>query len=289
MKLFLNHAFLFYRNAHLILSDSRMSFAAVSISFEKGKRESRKVALGAFVEWWLNCKEEVTNDNEGNDALIFHLVGNAMTRTNKCCCVYPDGHVGNVILNSFGKAWSSFMNTCKKYAEKKDGTEVLSLEEVVNVLCVSEMGIDTELTTLKYNTIKNMEASGDITGLMIERFLQEGISNNLSEEKQMEVNMSYERYRKALIRSAQDNKHLIDSAGKSIYVLERTCLDNMINRSVSSPIAVAETMEELIDFCRSMYGDDIPFDDKGRTPTIRIPMGEASFQIKTVAYLVKDI
>lgn len=92
-------------------------------------------------------------------------------------------------------------------------------------------------------------------------------------------------YRKALIRAAQDNKRLIEAAGKSTYILERTCLDNMTNRSISTPIAVAETKEELIAFCCSMYGDDIPFDDNGKTPTIQIPMGETSFQIKTVARL----
>lgn len=92
-------------------------------------------------------------------------------------------------------------------------------------------------------------------------------------------------YRKALGRAADDNRHLIEAAGKSIYFLERRCLDNMINRSISSPIAVAETKEELIDFCRRMYGDDIPFDDNGKTPTIQIPMGEACFQIRKVACL----
>ena len=92
-------------------------------------------------------------------------------------------------------------------------------------------------------------------------------------------------YRKALGRAADDNRHLIEAAGKSIYFLERRCLDNMINRSISSPIAVAETKEELIDFCRRMYGDDIPFDDNGKTPTIQIPMGEACFLITRVACL----
>ena len=92
-------------------------------------------------------------------------------------------------------------------------------------------------------------------------------------------------YRKALGRAANDNRRLIEAAGKSIYFLERICLDNMINRSISSPIAVAETKEELIDFCRRIYGDDIPFDDNGKTPTIQIPTGEACFQIKKVACL----
>lgn len=70
------------------------------------------------------------------------------------------------------------------------------------------------------------------------------------------------------------------------YVLERIYMDNMINRSICSPIAVAETKEELIDFCRSMYGEDIPFYDNGNTPTTQTPMGEASFQIKVVAHLM---
>ena len=30
---------------------------------------------------------------------------------------------------------------------------------------------------------------------------------------------------------------------------------------------------------------EIPFDEKGKTPTIRIPMGDASFKIITVANL----
>lgn len=111
-------------------------------------------------------------------------------------------------------------------------------------------------------------------------------SQTLSEENQMEVNLSYERYRKALIRAAQDNKCLIEAAGKSVFILERVCLDNMINRAISTPIAVAETKEVLFDFCHRMYGDDIPFDDNGNTPTIQVPMGNASFRIKTVANLL---
>lgn len=110
-------------------------------------------------------------------------------------------------------------------------------------------------------------------------------SQSLSEERQMAVNSSYERYRKAMIRAAQDNKRLIKAAGKSIFILERVCLDNMINRSIGTPIAVADTKEELISFCRRMYGDDIIFSESGKTPTLQIPMGEASFQITEVAHV----
>lgn len=389
MSLFLNNAFLFYRNAHRILSDSRMSFATVPIILKKNKKGIRYVTLGALVEWWLNCEEDVTKDKDGHDALTYHLVGNALTGTNQCYCVYPDGQAEKIVLKNFGTACSSFMNTCKKYAETPEGIDVLTLEEVVNVLANAEMSIEAKLSIqlikeerqrvvlekkydklnrqhitledqyyhlaiehhrvkleefrkehilrkdktdtairqleemraeyrtqmkqglitnveyqrlfmdlekqkktinsefirFKYDAIQEIEESGFITSLMIERFLQEGVPQNKSEEEQMSVNVSYERYRKALIRAAQENKYQIEAAGKSIYVLERTCLDNLIRRSISSPIAVAETKEKLIDFCHSMYGDDIPFDEKGKTPTIRIPMGDASFKIITVANL----
>lgn len=391
MKIFLNNAFLLYRNAHRILSDNRMSLAKVPIIYEKSKKGTIYVTLGALVEWWLNCEEDVTKDKDGHDALTYHLVGNALTGTNQCYCVYPDGQAEKIVLNNFGTAWSSFMNTCKKYSETQEGIDVLTLEEVVNALANAEMSIEAKLSIqlikeerqrvvlekkynklnsqhitledqyyhlaiehhrvklevfrkehilrkdktdkairqleekraeyrtqmkqglitnveyqrlfmdlekqkktinsefirFKYDAIQDLEDSGFITSLMIERFLQEGISQILPEEEQMSVNVSYERYRKALICSAHEKKSLIEAAGNSIYVLERTCLDNMINRSISSPIAVAETKEKLISFCRSMYGDDIPFDDNGKTPTIQIPMGDAYFQIKTVANLQK--
>ena len=391
MKIFLNNAFLLYRNAHRILSDNRMSLAKVPIIYKKSKKGTIYVTLGALVEWWLNCEEDVTKDKDGHDALTYHLVGNALTGTNQCYCVYPDGQTEKIILNNFGSAWASFMNTCKTYSEAPEDIEVFTLEEVVNVLANTEMCVEAKLSIqlmkeerqrvvlekkynklnsqyitledqyyhlaiehhrvkleefhkehilrkdktdkairqleekraeyrtqmkqglitnveyqrlfmdlekqkktinsefirFKYDAIQEIEESGFITSLMIERFLQEGVPQNKSEEEQMSVNVSYERYRKALIRAAQENKYQIESAGKSIYVLERTCLDNMINRSISSPIAVAVTKEELIDFCRTMYGEDVLFDENGKTPTIQIPMGDASFQIKTVANLQK--
>ena len=101
----------------------------------------------------------------------------------------------------------------------------------------------------------------------------------------MEIDLSYFIYRKALIRTALDNKKMIESVGKSIYILERTCLDNMTNCYISKAIAVAETKEEIITFCRSTYDDGISFDDNGKTPTIHTLMDEASFCIKEVVWL----
>lgn len=44
-------------------------------------------------------------------------------------------------------------------------------------------------------------------------------------------------------------------------------------------------MNELVNFCHTLYGDDIPFDENDHTLTIHIPMGEASFRITTIANL----
>ena len=104
----------------------------------------------------------------------------------------------------------------------------------------------------------------------------------------MVFDLSHFIYRKALIRAAMTNKKMIESVGKSIYILERTCLDNMTNCYISKAIAAAETKEEIITFCRSTYGGNISFDDNGKTPTIHTLMGEASFCIKEVVWLSKN-
>ena len=98
------------------------------------------------MEWWLNCEEDVTKDKGGHDALTYHLVGNALTGTNQCYCVYPDGQVEKIILDNFGTAWSSFMNTCRKYQEAPESIVELTLEEVVNVFANAEMSVEAKLS-----------------------------------------------------------------------------------------------------------------------------------------------
>lgn len=72
-RLFLKNAFLFFRNAHRIFSDSRMFLAPVPI--ENGLSISGKCrstpTLGIYLEWWLNCEVDTTKDKEGNDALTY--------------------------------------------------------------------------------------------------------------------------------------------------------------------------------------------------------------------------
>ena len=105
----------------------------------------------------------------------------------------------------------------------------------------------------------------------------------MTEEEMMAVNCIFERYRKARKRAGQDKKHIIEQAGKSLFILERTHNDNMINRWISTPIAVSESKDELIAFCHKLYGAEVEFDENDRSKHIETDMGEAYFDIEKIA------
>ena len=105
----------------------------------------------------------------------------------------------------------------------------------------------------------------------------------MTEEEKMAVNCSFENHRKAMIRAGRDRKHVIEQAGKSLFILERTHNDNMINRWISTPIAVSESKDELITFCHTLYGTEIEFDDKDRSKSFETDMGEAYFRVEKIA------
>ena len=108
---------------------------------------------------------------------------------------------------------------------------------------------------------------------------------NNTEEEMMAVNSSFELHRKAMVRAAKDNRHHIEVAGKSCYILERTHEDNMIHRWISTTIAVSTNRENLIAFCKKLYGDGIEFDEHDRTKSFDTDMGLAYFKITSVAYV----
>lgn len=109
------------------------------------------------------------------------------------------------------------------------------------------------------------------------------MKNNLTEQEMLALNCSFERHRKAMIRAGRDKRHVIEQAGKSLFILERTHNDNMIDRWISTPIAVSESKEELIAFCRRLYGDEVEFDDNDNSKSFETDMGEAYFRIGHVA------
>ena len=68
-----------------------------------------------------------------------------------------------------------------------------------------------------------------------------------------------------------------------LLILERTHNDNMINRWISTPIAVSESKDELIAFCHKLYGAGVEFDEKDRSKSFETDMGEAYFRIEIIA------
>ena len=105
----------------------------------------------------------------------------------------------------------------------------------------------------------------------------------MTEEEKMAVNCSFERHRKAMIRAGRGIKHVIEQAGKSLFILEGTHNDNMINRWISTLIAVSESKDELITFCHTLYGTEIELDDKDRSKSLETDMGEAYFRVEKIA------
>ena len=99
----------------------------------------------------------------------------------------------------------------------------------------------------------------------------------------MAVNCSFESAREAMKRARRDKMHVVEQAGKSLFILERTHNDNMINRWISTPIAVSESKDELIAFCHKLYGAGVEFDEKDRSKSFETDMGEAYFRIEIIA------
>ena len=136
-ELFLKNAHLFYRNAEQILSDRRMYYTPIHIQNGMTYRESSGAycpTLGMYIEWWQNCKVEVTKDREGNDALTYRIAGNPLTGTNSCMCVYPDGHTSRIVHKKFFPMWSMFKKISKSCCEADIQIEAYTLEEAVNIL-----------------------------------------------------------------------------------------------------------------------------------------------------------
>ena len=106
---------------------------------------------------------------------------------------------------------------------------------------------------------------------------------NMTEEEMLDVNCSSQINRKAMKRAGQDKRHIMEFAGKSQFVLIRYHNDNMINRWISTPIAVSEQKSSLVGFCRKLYGSCIEFDDKDRSQSVETDMGESYFCVESVA------
>lgn len=147
---FFKNAFLFYRNAHRILNDSRMFLAPVPVQnglMYTGASGFRRPTLGVYVEWWLNCETDITKDKEGRDALTCYIVGSPFSGSNKCTCVYPDGEIAGISHTHFYNVWTSFISVNTRYTKAKQKYEAYTLPEVVELLLAADASREAELET----------------------------------------------------------------------------------------------------------------------------------------------
>lgn len=147
---FFKNAFLFYRNAHRILNDSRMFLAPVPIQNGLayiGTSGLHNPTLGVYVEWWLNCEANITKDKKGKDALTCHIAGSPLSGGNHCACVYSDCKIRDISHYPFRDVWSTFMKINKRYTKAKQMYEAYSLQKVVELLLAAGENRESELET----------------------------------------------------------------------------------------------------------------------------------------------
>lgn len=142
LQFFLDHAFLFYRNAETILKDSRMFLAPVPVHSGlaySGGSGFASPTLGVYIEWWLRNEQLVCRDLAGNEALTYLILGSPLSGSNRCRCVYPDGTSEQIVFNKFIEVWSSFAPINSRYNQAKQLYQAYTLQEVADVLASRQL------------------------------------------------------------------------------------------------------------------------------------------------------
>lgn len=147
-KLFFDHAFFFLANKERILGDSRMFLAPVPVQSGlayTGISGFRHPTLGIYLEFWLNCPQATSTNQEGKLRLVQRLSGSPLSGSNCCGVVYEDGTTECLSLPRFKDLWSTFMEINCRYDEEKAMCESYSLQQVVDIL---EKGAEPESCNL---------------------------------------------------------------------------------------------------------------------------------------------
>ena len=149
LKFFLDHAYDFLRNADKIFQDSRMFLAPVpKCGFISHP------TLGIFLEWWIYGEEEFRKDKEGNDALTYFVIGNPMTGSNFCECVYPDGTITKMRHKSVWYVMKSYGSICSRYKGRRR-FDAYSLQEVWEILSSEQDSVSILTTKLMIQERRN--------------------------------------------------------------------------------------------------------------------------------------
>lgn len=146
---FLQHVFFFLHHASIIMSDSRMFLAPVDIESGLayiGNNGFKSPTLGVYLEWWLSSRCDVMHDEEGEEALTYHIMGSPLSGCNHCSCIYADGKTKRITHSPFSPIWHGFVEVNRRYNEAKQIYESYTLQEVFEKL---QNHSESELSTLK--------------------------------------------------------------------------------------------------------------------------------------------
>lgn len=135
-KIFLNNAFLFFKNRNRILSDKRMSLCRVP--FQNGVFQSDMTGfgnptLGTYLNWWLNCESAIILKEDESEWLIYRFSGTALDGTNKCDIVNGRGETDRISIMAFTSLWLSFASYDDGCYDD-DFMEPYSLKEIIDIL-----------------------------------------------------------------------------------------------------------------------------------------------------------
>lgn len=140
-EIFLQNAFLFYRNADRIMSDSRMFLSPLPFRNNlaySGRSGLRNPTLGIYLEWWHYCTTDLTHDRRRQEALTYFIAGSPLSGDNRCQRVYPDGHTEPAGYSPFIPVWTSLGGICSRYRDAVTRYQAYTLEEVVAILKATE-------------------------------------------------------------------------------------------------------------------------------------------------------
>ena len=110
----------------------------------------------------------------------------------------------------------------------------------------------------------------------------------MTEDELMNVDCALGTFRKAMIRAGQDQKLILETAGNSMFLLERIHNDNLINRWIGTPIGVSQDKDSLVSLSKKLYDSEIVFDDTGKSNIIETDIGQVYFVIKEIALFKQE-
>lgn len=155
-RVFTDNAFYLLAHHSRILSDSRMAMCSLpSMSGLRYFGRLDRVTLGGFLDLWINCSlsrlysplvQATTGDSAGKNrsmlkTLIYEINGNVIFGQNCCRAVREDGIYMTCALSSFSDIHSALVESrikihrqFQKDQEQEPGTEVFSLQQVIDLL-----------------------------------------------------------------------------------------------------------------------------------------------------------